>query len=499
MKSRMPLLLAAALAVGCSKGIDPPELTPIVHLSGGEFTMGSRDQDPCDRAKIDSEGGILASCHAEEQSEAVYHNVYVEPFCMDEHEVTINQFRHCVALGDCAERPRATGGGQPGTPGAVSKYYTNHETYGDYPVMGITWDQAVEYCRYRGGRLPTEAEWEWAAKGGRDDQLYVWDDLELLDRCHENRNAVAYGECSSEQPLPVKIATADKTAHGIHDLAGNAAEWVLDRFDYLAYCETDQGEGKIDDLFDAGSNHGRFPVPKNAEEIVEALLDDDDNAACYATESKDGCGDQLSKCFGWCGSSFRENEKDADAGQEWRVKKCADEIGRLKITGRPCGDDPSEGECRDKDDLENPDAFKCRQLCECVEGEVAPSSDAACVQQCVTDLDGCLHDGDKPCFADSARVVCTPPPPAESGSRPRPTCRARTASLRDKQTPYVDDWRHGSLEGWYVVRGASFQSTWMGADRPCSLRTSRRRKSNVHNQNIGFRCAYSAGDKLCKQ
>ncbi|MCA9557753.1 MAG: formylglycine-generating enzyme family protein, partial [Myxococcales bacterium] len=176
----------ALLAAGCAEGIDPPELPAAIKIEGGTFTMGAAgvtgpggetvaDFDPCDDGVVTTGGKKSLACGAELMSEVIRHERTVATFCIDQTEVTVDQYRHCVARDACS-KPKSTNAGNRGD-GFVEKYYDQDEgtSYGNHPVLGVTHAQAREYCAFRGGRLPTEAEWEFAARG-TDGRRFPWGD-----------------------------------------------------------------------------------------------------------------------------------------------------------------------------------------------------------------------------------------------------------------------------------------------------------------------------------
>ena len=110
----------------------------MVLIPAGEFWMGAEDGLPDMRPM---------------------HRVYMSTYWLDQHEVTNRQYRQCMESGGCAP------------PKDHSAY--NDETRADHPVTNVTWTQARNYCGWRGKRLPTEAEWEKAARG-IDARLYPW-------------------------------------------------------------------------------------------------------------------------------------------------------------------------------------------------------------------------------------------------------------------------------------------------------------------------------------
>lgn len=125
-------------------------------------------------------------------------------FCLDRTEVTVDAYRACVGNG-CATP--VTGQGCDWMSG-----------FGDHPMNCVNWAEARQYCQLRGGDLPTEAQWEFSARG-TDGRTYPWGN-ESPDSQVCWRRFYDAGTCP--------VASYPPTLHGLFDLSGNVAEWVLD-------------------------------------------------------------------------------------------------------------------------------------------------------------------------------------------------------------------------------------------------------------------------------
>jgi formylglycine-generating enzyme required for sulfatase activity len=163
----------------------------MVRVPAGSFTMGSDSSEPDERPE---------------------RTVKLGEFSIDRYEVTQAQYDRCVKAGVCPVARRFPGCVGPGL-----------------PVVGVSWHDARRYCRWSGKRLPTEAEWERAARG-TDGRRYPWG--ARLDCSKANfGNFSGAGPCSRKNPgqiIPPGKRPGGVSPAGAHDLAGNVWEWVSD-------------------------------------------------------------------------------------------------------------------------------------------------------------------------------------------------------------------------------------------------------------------------------
>lgn len=193
--------------------INPKDNSELVFIPAGEFIMGSDSEtDPYFWG-----------------AEGPSHRVYLDGYWMYRYEVTNAMYQECVTAGACP-RPQNFGS-------RTRTEYYDDPNYANYPVIYVTWVSAQAYCKWIGGRMPTEAEWEKAARGDIHTRLFPWG------------NTPATGEQANFCDLgcPGKIVDVDKrdgfrdtspvgnyplgvSPYGLMDMAGNVWEWVFDYF-----------------------------------------------------------------------------------------------------------------------------------------------------------------------------------------------------------------------------------------------------------------------------
>ncbi|HEY3353009.1 MAG TPA: SUMF1/EgtB/PvdO family nonheme iron enzyme [Polyangia bacterium] len=156
-------------------------------------------------------GGTFAMGAAERR-------VTVARFCLDRTEVTVAAYARCVQHGRCT----------PGDTGETCN--TGLAGRGDHPINCVTWAQAESYCGGEGKRLPTEQEWEWAARGGARGSRYPWGADEPGAAVCWNGEGNALGHGNRHGTCPAAASAGDRTPSGVSDLAGNVAEWTATRY-----------------------------------------------------------------------------------------------------------------------------------------------------------------------------------------------------------------------------------------------------------------------------
>jgi formylglycine-generating enzyme required for sulfatase activity len=137
--------------------------------------------------------------------------VQMHAFWISQTQVTNAMYARCVAAGACHKAIRK----------AINPHYYNSK-YANHPVVYVTWSDAGRYCKFTGGRLPTEAEWEKAARG-KGYQVYPWGDRTRISRLANVANHYT-------TTVPVGSYPYGASPFGVLDMGGNVREWVQDWF-----------------------------------------------------------------------------------------------------------------------------------------------------------------------------------------------------------------------------------------------------------------------------
>ena len=175
-----------------------------IKIPSGSFNMGSNDGDPYEKP---------------------VHRVSVSAFELSESEVTVGQYRKCVSAGVCTN---------PDTGDDCNWGKSGRE---DHPINCVDWGQARTFARWAGGDLPTEAEWEYAAKAGTQTLRFWGDDpfdgcayANTFDLSAEPVYPLAWeaAQCKDGYPDLSPVGAFGPNAFGLHDMIGNVWEWIED-------------------------------------------------------------------------------------------------------------------------------------------------------------------------------------------------------------------------------------------------------------------------------
>ncbi len=199
---------AVTLAEGLEKEVTGKDGAPMLLIPEGSFPMGVPHGD--------RDGG---------RDEYPRHDVFVSNFYIDKFELTNGRYLEFV---------KATHHRIPQNPKNATRNLWQGDTIAesliDRPVINVDWADAQAYCQWAGKRLPTEAEWEKAAKGTAD-RRFPWGNVEPTNK-HLNFNQQWIGE---KTLMPVGSYEAGKSPFGVYDMAGNVWEWVNDWYDAKYY------------------------------------------------------------------------------------------------------------------------------------------------------------------------------------------------------------------------------------------------------------------------
>jgi formylglycine-generating enzyme required for sulfatase activity len=172
-----------------------------------------------ERADIPA-GTFLMGSDSGAADEQPVHRVAGPAFSMDRFEVTNGRYQACVESGDCSAPALISS--------ATRSNYFSTKAYDDFPVIHVSWAQAVAFCEWAGGRLPTEAEWERAARGTADSRIYPWGDSQ--PDCTKANFAGCVGDTDRVGKRP-----AGQSPYGLFDMAGNVWEWTADWYEASYY------------------------------------------------------------------------------------------------------------------------------------------------------------------------------------------------------------------------------------------------------------------------
>jgi len=251
------IVLGACTLLGCFVGDDgvPPrdDETACETAEGDVDELGCvgcpcDDQAPCDPGlecavlcipegmAYVSEGPFPRGCVDEVCAEDEYplRMIGLSAYAIDTHEITVADYLACVtAKHDPCTLPAHTWDGDE------SPYNFGAPGREDHPVNGVTWDQATSYCARLGKRLPTEAEWEKAARGSHGER-YPWGSS--APTCDRANLAIGSPGCGAGSTIQTGQLAGGLSPAGAHDMAGNVAEWVSDYYEADYYATSPQAD-----------------------------------------------------------------------------------------------------------------------------------------------------------------------------------------------------------------------------------------------------------------
>ncbi len=185
----------------------PPRLISWVTISGGSFMMGLTADRYIDNAEP-------------------VHQVTIAGFEMSRSEITVAQYRTCVAASACE------------IPSSDIQYVPycnwNSEDRDEHPMNCVSWEKIRAFAVWVGGRLPSEAEWEYAARSEGLDRVYPWGDEEVSCERAVLNDAISGmpgSGCGENRTWPVCSKPAGNSAQGLCDMSGNVSEWVEDCYE----------------------------------------------------------------------------------------------------------------------------------------------------------------------------------------------------------------------------------------------------------------------------
>ena len=168
----------------------PVKQVEFIFIPGGRFMMGTND--------------VLLGPYSEYTAATPVHEVNIKGFYMSKTHVTEAQYAECVKKGQCTP-PSSTGSGRC-------------SRGPDFPVVCVTWAQANQYAKFKGARLPSEAEWEYAARSGGRNQIYPWGN-EPPDSSRMDMSGAT---------LPVCSKPGGNTSQGLCDMLNSSYQYVQD-------------------------------------------------------------------------------------------------------------------------------------------------------------------------------------------------------------------------------------------------------------------------------
>lgn len=195
---------------------DPPPVDEMIPIPAGRFMMGCDPSNPLEDV----------CAYGVSHVELPLRSVYLDAYEIDKYEVTNSEYRRCVEAGAC-NPPRKVGS-------KYREHYFDDPDFDYYPVLFVSHWDAEDYCSWAGKRLPTEAEWEKAARGAVDTRKYPWGN-EPQDCTRVAKDGDNHPCLDVQDSQPVGSYPRGASPYGLMDVSGNAFEWVADLYEVMYY------------------------------------------------------------------------------------------------------------------------------------------------------------------------------------------------------------------------------------------------------------------------
>jgi len=262
----LAVVLVLGLAIGCAKKEETPAMESMETMGTESTTLPKtveRPQEPKQKeiagmAYIPT-GSFMMGSNEGDDDEKPLHEVYVEEFYMDKYEVTVAQFKQFVdATGYKTDAEKdgwsvtVTGTSGDQKQGINWRYDIEGKVIGsdrmNHPVIHVSWNDAQAYAKWAGKRLPTEAEWEYAACSGSKGYKYSWGNSDPVAKKSGNIADETAKRRDTDWPIwsgyddgyvfTAPVGSFDPNDFGLFDMTGNVSEWCADWYDANYYASS---------------------------------------------------------------------------------------------------------------------------------------------------------------------------------------------------------------------------------------------------------------------